>query len=126
MAPSASEIAAPPEAESPRAILKPTGVAAPVAQPSAVVSPLPDSAIDAGMPVTIAAPGFLAVRAVPYAKVFVRNRLVGTAEPGRAFVVSLVPGTYAVRLEHPRLIETHAVTIASGKRAALTFHVPLP
>ncbi len=91
---------------------------APVAEPAAVVvaekPPEP-----APLQKAKAAKGTLAIDAVPYGTVFVNNKKAADVEgPG---VIALAPGTYAIRIEHPKRIQNETIEIKSGQTVTLKF-----
>ena len=118
--------------------VKPVAQPPPVAiaeKPPAPVEPAPAPVVVAEKPTpdvepapvqktpTAIAKGTLAIDARPYGTLFVNNKEFRVIEGPDS--VQLPPGTYAVRLEHPKRIQRETVVIKSGQTVQLRFR-PLP
>jgi eukaryotic-like serine/threonine-protein kinase len=99
----------PPPAESPGA----GPVAAPpVEPPPAPVALEPAQAVPSEASEAKPAPkGYLVVKATPYATVMVNGRSLGEVQSRRTF--SLAPGSYQLRLVHPKKTTTESITIVA-------------
>jgi serine/threonine-protein kinase len=69
--------------------------------------------------------GTLAVEATPWGVLFVNGKKFGDLQGQQR--IPLAPGTYALRIEHPKLMKDYKVTIQAGKVSApIVFHALQP
>ncbi len=113
----------PPEAPAPTAVRAeppPAEVAPPVEMPAP--APSPEPVTPAPAPV-VQPKGTLTVQAVPYADVYVDDKLV-KRELQQPWSLSLAPGTYQLTFKHPARTLTLPITITANEKLVKKFNVP--
>ncbi len=96
----------------------PTGVPESPAEPSKAEGP---PAADPRLAVEPSRPkGYLQVEAIPFGTLYINNRKFADIEGAKK--ISLSPGLYTLRFEHPKQVKNESVTIKPGQTASVKFH----